>query len=285
MEAEACWLGIDAEACYQYTLGRQTSEGGFCFYAYPQWGVEEPNAPDTYAGVEICATLGRPVPELQRCKRWLRAQQDGSGGYPTLIIGYAALRALHRLGAGPERDPRPFLRATAERLRLDKPLARRGPGWLRDALRCVSLWKVHGIAITVDMRSAIGSALASLVGDEGGYGVCGSNLPDSAHGLGLALAVGLPAPPQVLVYARLCERAPHGFNVTSHARSSSLECQRAGLRILRHFGACPGEPEQIRSYVASCQTATGGFGRAPGAIARLDDSMRAVQVLAMLFGL
>ncbi len=43
-------------------------------------------------------------------------------------------------------------------------------------------------------------------------------------------------------------------------------------------------PEEIRNYTRNCQTDTGGFGRAPGAIARLDDTLQAVKILSMVSG-
>jgi hypothetical protein len=273
---------IDAQACYRYTLHCQTSQGGFCFYGYPEWGIEEPNAPDSCAAVAIFGLLELPVPRAERCKAWLRALQNRSGGYPTLVIGYAALRGLQLLGARPLQDPRRFLREMAERLKLADPSAERRPGWLADARLCVELCKVCGIVITERIRDAIGAALECLRGPDGGYGAPGANLPVTATALALATAAGLSVPRDVLAYARRCERAPYGFDITPFAGSSGLESQQAGLRVLRHFGARPREATLIRRYVASCQTSRGGFGRVPGAIPGLDDSLRALRILSML---
>jgi hypothetical protein len=276
------WGGIDWEACYRYALRCQTSQGGFCFYAYPEWGIEEPNAPDTCAAVAIFGLLELPVPRAERCQAWLRALQDHSGGYPTLVIGYAALRGLQLLGAEPQRDPRRFLREMAEMLRLVNPSAERRAGWVAGARRCVELCSVHGIVITDRMRDAIGAALERLRQPDGGYGLPGANLPETATALALATAAGLPAPRDVLAYAQRCEGAPYGFNITPFAVSSGLESHQAGLRVFRHFGVHPRDSALIRRYVATCQTSRGGFGRVPGAIARLEDSLRALQVLSML---
>ncbi len=85
-----------------------------------------------------------------------------------------------------------------------------------------------------------------------------------------------------LSFARQCEGPRHGFNIAPHSASSALETQLAGLQILEHFAMRPRRPAEIESYVASCQMATGGFGRAPGATERLDDSLHALQILALL---
>lgn len=282
MVANSLRAAIDVEACYRYTLGRQTRQGGFCFYTHAEWGVEEPNAPDTRAALEIVAKLGRSIRNPLQCVAWLRAQQDASGGYSTLIIGDAALKALQRLNAEPERDPRRFLIDCSERLRLAAPDGQRHQGWLSAARRCVELRGLYDIAVTTAVRKAVASALTSLRGSEGGYGAPGANLPETALALTLAVAVGLPAPVECLSYARECEEPPHGFNVRPHASSVNLESQSAGMQILHHFGERPRNPGRVRNYVAACQGTGGGFGRVPGAIPRLDDTLSALEILSLL---
>ena len=67
---------IAVEACYRYVLSRQTREGAFCFFLYHPWGVEEPNAGDSYAALAILKMLARPVPHAEKC---------GSGSLPSRI--------------------------------------------------------------------------------------------------------------------------------------------------------------------------------------------------------
>jgi hypothetical protein len=282
--AESPWSAIDIDACYRYILSRQTRQGGFCFYTHPEWGVEEPNAPDTWAALEVIAKLGRPTPKPLRCIAWLRAQQDGFGRYPTLTIGNAVLKALRRLRAEPERDPRPFLLEASEGLQLAVPNAGRGEGWLLSALQCVELLLLYDIVVSAHLQRTVQNALDTLRGSEGAYGAAGPNLPDTALALALAVAVGLPPPVDALSYARRCEGPPHGFNITPHATSSALESQRAGMLIHRHFGEPPCDPGRIRRFVAACQSASGGFCRVPGAIPRLDDTLCALETLEQLPG-
>ena len=52
--------------------------------------------------------------------------------------------------------------------------------------------------------------------------------------------------------------------------------------MLRRFGAAPRDPSSGAEYVAGCQTPRGGFGRVPGAVPRLDDTLRALEILGML---
>jgi hypothetical protein len=276
------WDGIDVDACYEYIVGRQTMDAGFCFYSYHDWGVEEPNAPDTYAAVASLGLLDRPVPRRAAVADWLEAQQDPYGGFPILIIAHATLKALRLLGEAPLRDPSAFLEETAGIYGLTDPTGREPSGWLSNALRCVELWRDHGLALTEPIRARVAAALERLRGRNGGYGKPGTSLPDTANAIALAEALGLPLDPGALTYARRCEGAPYGFNITPRAVSSGLETHQAGLQVLRRFGAAPRDPVLVRQYVAGCQTSRGGFGRVPGAVPRLDDTLRALEILCML---
>lgn len=272
--------GIDLGACYRYTLSRQTRAGGFSFYTHPEWGVDEPNAPDTCAAVEIIAALGEAMPDVSSCIAWLQAQQADSGDFPTWTIGHAVLKALRHLGAKPERDPQPNLLGYANRLRVSAPKAQ--PGWLLQAARCVELFRILDLELPCAFRETIPGTLTSLRHADGGYGATGGNLPESALALELSLEVDAPVHPELLSFARQCEGPPHGFNIAPHSACSALETQLAGLQILQHFAMRPRRPGEIESYVAACQMATGGFGRAPGATECLDDSLHALQILALL---
>lgn len=257
---------IDTDACYRYTLGCQTRHGGFSFCAHPEWGVEQPNAPDTWAALEIAAKLGKPVPKSLPCIAWLRTQQDEFGGYPTLIIGHAVLQALRLLRAEPNRDPRAFVAAWSDRLQLTTTNSRRGQDWLSDVRKIIALRVLYHVGGESEVQGAVTGVLESRCEGDEGYGVAGANLPDTALVLTLAVAVGLPPPSECLTYARRCEGMPDGFNIRPDASSSSLETQLAGLQILNHFGQPPQDPKCIRDYVAGCQSAVGGFGRVPRAI-------------------
>ena len=272
---------IDAEACYRYTVEHQTSQGGFCFYAYRPWGVEEPNAPDTCAATAILGLMERPLPNRERCIAWLRGQQEEDGGYSTFVIGHAALKALRQLGSGPVRNPRPFLTRVAADLGLAN-VAAEPTRWVSGALRCIELWSDWSLMPGEPMRARIATMLGRLRVGDGGFGASGSSLTETAAAVALDDALGLEVGRDVLAYVGRCERPPFGFNVTPAAVSSDLETQCAGLWLLRRFGAQPKHPGLIRKFVALCQNGSGGFGRTPGSIARLSDSLHALHTLALL---
>jgi len=270
------------EACYQYVLSRQTPEGGFCFYRYLPWGIEEPNAKDSYAAVSILKLLGRTVPHVEKCTEWLLAQQESDGGYPTLVIGHAVLKALRIIGAEPLHDPRPFLHKIMQNQGFTDPTGLEVSGWLTNALRCVELCREFAIAISERTSGEMEGWLGRLWGEDGGVGTPGPNLLDTDSAVELTVGLALSAPHQALNYVRRCEDLPFGFNLTPNSTACSLEVQRAGLKVLDYFHASPRQPSLIRSYAADCQTELGGFGRTPGAIAGLSESLCAMEILSML---
>lgn len=277
------WRDIDVQACVRYTLERQTTDGGFCFYTYHPWGVEEPNTPDTLAGVAILDMLGQPVPNRARCIAWLRSQQSDRGGYATLVIGYAALKALAKLGAAPAYGPRVFLKQTAATLGLTGSGGCACTCDLTDVLKWVELSREHGLAPSGGLKARVAELLERQRTQDGGYGACGASLPETAAALALAGALDIRVDDDaILAYVRRCEGLPYGFNVAPAAVSSDLDSQRAALWLLARFDARPRHAAQVRRFVAQCQSAVGGFGRAPGAIARLVDSLRALEILSLL---
>ena len=165
---------------------------------------------------------------------------------------------------------------------LTIPVASEISGWLSNALRSVELCHDFGITISERTWGEMGAWLGCLWGEDGGLGAPESNLLDTSSAVDLTVGLALPMHYPALDYARRCEGPPFGFNLAPNCAASSLEAQRAGLKVLRSFNARPRDPSLIRSYVATCQTASGGFGRAPGAIAGLSESLSALEVLSML---
>lgn len=275
--------GIDERACLRYTQLRQTEEGGFCFYANREWGVQDPNTPDTLAAVTILHLLGQPVPARERCIAWLHAQQDVRGEYPSLVIGYAALKALRLLGSAPLRDPRSFLRHAAGLLGLDDETGRAPTSDLAAACRCIELWHDFGLAASAHTRTRIAALLERRRAPNGAYGAENPTLSETASAVALAGAFEIEVDAGAIVrHLRQCEGPPFGINVAPLAGAADLQSQRAALWLLRRFAARPRYPELVRRHVAQCQDDRGGFGRSPGAIARLSDTRRALEILDCL---
>jgi hypothetical protein len=100
----ASYVSLDREAAGRYVLGRRTPAGGYSFYRTPEWGVEEPNAPDTLAAIESLRLTElvrlddrRPsTQERQAAGMLLDAAWDPSGGWarPSADLETTAI-ALH----------------------------------------------------------------------------------------------------------------------------------------------------------------------------------------------
>lgn len=279
-----CWRDFDRDAVMKYTIGRRTRSGGFSFYAYPAWGVDEPHVPDTYAAIAILWLLKVPVPRIEDCRAWLLSEHDPAGSYPMLGIAYAAFKALQLLGTHPLYDMCCYLQRSALALGLANSPKLNLAGKTEIVLQCLRLWCACGMAFAAGVTGAVRDAVAHLRGQHGGYGATGTSVVETAAAMELCQVVGLPLDPDTQGYVRRCERRPFGIDINPSSITSSLECLNAGLRLLRSFGVSPSYPEEIRHFVLSGQTDTGGFGRAPGAIARLDDTLRALEILSMVQG-
>jgi hypothetical protein len=273
--------GVDTEACYRYVVEHQTREGGFCFYAYRPWGVGEPNAPDTHAAVDILTILERPVPAREHCIAWLRMLQDHDGGFSTLVIAYAALEALRTLGAAPAKDPREYLRETARSLGLTDG-EREPTRWVAGAYCCIELWEKWGLEPDAAMRARVRTLVGRLRRAEGGFGDSGASLPETAAAVALGAAQEGDVAREVLAYVRRCEGPPYGINVAPSALSSDLESQWAGAWLLARLGAQLRYAALVREFVALCQNPDGGFGRSPGSVPRLSDTLLALRTLGLL---
>jgi hypothetical protein len=154
--------------------------GGYCFYRTPEWGVEEANAPDTLAALESLQLLGLVVPSPEVTGNWLRARQADDGGYPTLMIGWAALRALHVLGPDPDRSPAGWLRSWTPVV-LGSEGERQWRGALVNALRLLELWRLVDSELEVGGRGALARLLATAARWTGGaVGAAGG--PSGDHG-------------------------------------------------------------------------------------------------------
>jgi hypothetical protein len=282
MQNDPAWQGIDVESCHSYVAGRQTRAGGFCYYAHPEWGVEEPNTPDTHAAIAIFRILGLAVPNVTKCLNWLGEQQHPDGSYATLVIGYSALKALRLLAAEPRKDPGQFIKMWRDILRHADDKTAMPSGWFADTLRWIELCQDHDILPPAGTRDEIAAALDRSRDEDSGFGSPGANLPDTAVALELSARLGFTLGDEPLLFVRRCESRPFGLCISPSGSGSSLETLHAGMQILRRYGVRPAYPEDVRHYVSSCQTSSGGFGRTPRAIAQLRETRRALEVLLTL---
>lgn len=260
---------LDRAAVARYVLSRRTPEGGYSYYRTPEWRVEEPNAPDTLAALESLRLLGVEPPGRGATAEWLRRLQDDSGGYPSLTIGWGALRSLALLDAQPKRSPRTWLVGIG--LPGTEPVQRRfWRGTLRSLLHVLQLSSLVGIEAR-DGTVRVSRVLREARDELGGWASPGPELATSAVAIAVARLCGLdPDESQTLGgFVRRCEDGDLGFRLSPTGRATSVAAIWGGLEILGTLGLQPLYPQAIATNLALTQRPDGGIGGRHRALATL----------------
>ena len=275
---------FDRGAIERYVLGRRTPDGGYCFYRVPEWGVEEPNAPDTLAALETLRLLGIPAPEPETTVRFLRSLQGGDGSYPTLTIGWAALRALDVLAAEPVRPPATWLRSLQPML-LARTGARAWRGALREALRLVEALSLTDSGPGIDGRGRAQCAelLAAARDPRGGWARPDADLETTGAAGRLVVACGLD--PTGLDggggLLRRCEDPVLGLRLAPGGRATSVGALWGGLVVAGAAGVRLRFPAAVSGSLVQLQRPDGGLGPRHRAISTLADTWRGVEAAAL----
>jgi hypothetical protein len=274
---------LDRRAIRRYVLGRRTPEGGYCFYRTPQWAVEEPNAPDTLAALESLKLLNVAIPEPRQTGDWLRGLQSKSGGYPTLTIGWAALRALEVLAVEPKFSPGQWLRGRLEAFcRCDGPRDWRAA--IIDAVHLCDLMRRRHNAIRGPERDSFAALLDEARASDGGWASPGADLETTAMGLRLAELLNPQWCPDPLlaIFLGRCEDELLGLRLAPGARSTSVGALWGGLalsyalhRRLHHLGA-------IERQLVLLQRPDGGLGARHRAISALQATWLGLEAADLL---
>ncbi|MDA8295421.1 MAG: hypothetical protein M0004_02325 [Actinomycetota bacterium] len=273
------WL-IDTTAAACYVLSRQTPLGGYCGYRTPEWGVEEPNAPDTLAALASLRLLAVEPPEVGLTAAWLQGLQDSEGGFPTLTIGWAALRALRLLRQAPARSPATWLREQTRTLRASYG---DGSATVRAARHVIEL------LVEEQLDDGLSSVLAKEVlarsrAPMGCWARPGADLVTTADAWLLAVnagdeeEVGGEAAP----YLQSCEDSVLGLRISPTSRSSSADVLWAGCQLALGLGVRLAHPHAVGSSLTALQRANGGFAFRSGGIPTLRDTWRACAAARLL---
>jgi hypothetical protein len=275
---------VNKAACLNYLMSRQTPDGGFCFYR--AYGVEESNGKDTYSAVAGFLCLQAPVPDAKKLLAWLHRLQDNQGGYANFSMGWFALETLRLLNAKPLHDPEAFLQAEHDRF-LSIDWCTRTMEWsslLLSLSRLTIQMEQSALIASTSFIAKVSALIDSLQGQHSGYGRPAENLLDTYRVAILADCLTFEPPTKILEFAELCGDDVFGFRQVPAGSANSLAVVHAGIGIFNLYNAIiPRERiVKIRSYIASCQTITGGFGRAPSAISTLEDTWLALDALLNL---
>ncbi|WP_142358668.1 hypothetical protein [Mycobacterium heckeshornense] len=262
-DADAWPDRLDRAAITRYVLGRRTSAGGYCFYRTPQWSVEEPNAPDTLAALQSLKLLNTHIPEPRQTADWLRVLQDESGTYPSLTIGWAALRALKVLGGEPKYSPDQWLRSRLENF-CDCDGARDWRAAIIEAVHLCELMHLRYSAIRGSERDCIAALLDDARSTDGGWAAPGSDLETTAMGMHLTQLVNPHWNPDSLLAVFLgdCEDEHLGLRLAPGAGSTSVGALWGGLAVAHVIGRRLRYPGAV-DISSSCFSArTAGWVRA-----------------------
>ena len=264
---------LDREALTRYVLDRQTPTGGFCFYRTPEWGVDEPNAPDTLAALESLRLVGRqaPVPELTAA--WLQTLQQDDGGFATLRIGWAALRALQTLGVQPRRSADAWAAGRLRRV-LQAPPIREWRSALFEFLELVELLPAVHIELEQQQHDALRGLLEAARMPGGGWTRDGIELESTAVAVRVLQLARLPIeqPDTLRRLVAECGDSVLGLRISPEAGATSAATLHAGLVLATALGIQPTYPESIASNIALLQRRDGGLGRRDKAISTLQDT-------------
>ncbi len=265
-------------------LGRRTQEGGYCFYRTPEWGVDEPNAPDTLAAFESLRILGIAVPEPEATARWLRALQSVDGSYPTLTIGWAALSALGLLGFEPDHSPLQWLKSWTQVL-LGRQASREWRGALLGTLRLLELMQLTGIELTAAQRDALVQLLAAAANGRGGrWARPGADLETTAVAIRLIGLGDLPSESEAPSeeFLRSCEDAALGLRLAPKSAAISVDALWGGVTIASMLRMPLRHPQAIRRSIGLLQHPAGGLGARDRAIPTLRDTWLGLRAACLL---
>lgn len=274
---------LDCAAVARYVLGRRTAQGGYCFYRTPEWGVEEPNAPDTLAALESLGLLGIDIPAVEQTGDWLRGLQDDSGGYPTLTIGWAALRALDVLTIEPKFSPDRWLSSRLETFAgSDRPRDWRMA--IVDALRLCELMRLrHRTVRGREHDSLVGLITAARV-PHGGWAAPGADLETTAIAVQLVGLIDphrLPDPP-LERFLDSCEDKQLGVRLAPATRTTSVGALWGGLTLGHALGRRLRYPGAVGEQLGLLQRPDGGLSERHQAISTLRATWLGLQAAQLL---
>lgn len=268
---------LDHRAVLAYVTSRRTPDGGYSYYRTPEWGVEEPNSPDTLAALSVLELLGVEPPERRVTRDWLRGLQDDVGGYPSLAIGWGALRALALLGASPRMSPVTWLGRVAM-----PDIGSRRPRYWRGTL--VSLLRVLELSrlYNLDLRTRatrVSRVLADARDASGAWARPGPDLASSATAVAITRLCGLDLerPDLLADFVHQCEDDALGLRMTPSGRSTSVDAIWGGLEVLWQLGRPATYRAAIATNLALLQRPDGGIGGRHRALSTLEATWRAMR--------
>lgn len=253
-----------------YIRGRQSPDGGFCFYLYGP--IDEPNLADTYHAVAALRLLGSEVPLARETADFVRRART-----PGLTYLYFRAFTLDELGladlVGTE---------TLERIRaltITPPHAARSMNrgdWLESVRKKVRLRR--RFARNGDSEAAQWVEYMRRQAD------CGvrRNLRDTYLAVSVGSLLGFPTPRDTVEFVESLQSLPIGFRMTRRSSMPSLEVAYAGARCCDLLRLPVRHAREVIEFTLACQSADGGFAHAPTGLPNLELTCHALRLIALL---
>lgn len=255
-----------------YLLERQSPGGGFCFYR--GYYAEEPNLSDTWHAVAVLSSLlGVVLREKNSHANFVIGQPIE----PQPLALYYRVRALLALDVD---DPElAEVRSAMTALQTDFPdmTAHTSLFAVLQRVRCTLWLKQHfGLPMAAD---GLVHTLLQAEHVDGGYGTP-PNLLDTEAAIATLTLCGQASPARTADFVNRMALPGFGFRLTAGSLSPNLETVSAGMRSCCRLGLPVPDTEDAIAFVLSCQTGSGGFARATGALPDITLTHLAVSTLA-----
>lgn len=251
-----------------YVLGRQSPQGGFCFYRSVL--IDEPNLHDTYYAVRALSLLGKAVPARAALLDFLQAFSalDAHGLFFRVFIADA-------VGAPMAAD----MGAQIAKIPIAIPAASTSlSSWL---FRCV---RVVRLKYRLE-RMVPASMLADFVERQeraGGFGEP-PNLGDTYLALRLLKLLDALRPDvDRAAFIDGLQEPRFGFRPTVDAVAPNLDTLYAGVGCCGLLAHPVRYAEPVLNFILASQADNGGFARVPDALPDLEYTYRAIATIRAL---
>jgi len=241
----------------EYLCGRQSYNGGFCFYRGNY--LDEPNLYDTFHAIAALTLAHATVPRIEALTEFLTCSA------PAGVHGlYLYAFALDHLGRSSLIDTEHLARIAS----LPIPSLMPGgglptSGWLEETLKTLQLQK------RLAAPPAGEQILHTMAGlrSRGGYGDK-PNLLDTCLSLNILALFkeNVAEQEETRAFVDDLQRPPIGFTGTADSLFTNLEVIDAGTQCCALLQLPVRYTADITAFVLACQTANGGFSRAPVAL-------------------
>lgn len=256
----------------EYLRGRQSRDGGFCFYKTEY--VDEPNLHDTYHAVAALTLLGEAVPRVDELVRFL-------DHYPLCGLNYLYFYAFTLDLVRRAMLVDAHRRAQIRDLPVTVPPAGSGTdtgAWLEGTLRTLQLkQRFAELGNYPDVMDFINGLKV-----RGGYGAK-PNLWDTYRCLSILTLLGdHQAREDTRAFINRLQMPSLGFTLTEDSLTANLDIIYAGMECCVLLDATVKYPADVLAFVLSCQTIGGGFSRASNALPDIAYTHLALRIITLI---